>query len=220
MIGVIFDWDGVIINSAKLHKKSWEILADELGFSLPLDHFEKGFGKRNETIIGSILGWSEDREKIIRFGNRKEQIYRKLGRIHGISLVLGSKEFIEMLHLSSVPMAIATSTERKNIELGIEQNQMSGLFTAAVCSEDVSKGKPDPEVFLEAADRISLPYQNCVVLEDSTHGIEAALRAKMIPIGITTSNSRKELFKKGAKLVVDRLDEINLSILHDLIKSK
>ena len=94
------------------------------------------------------------------------------------------------------------------------------MFAGAVCSEDVSKGKPDPEVFLKAAQLINLDPQVCFVFEDSTHGIEAAVHAGMIPIGITTTNPNKKLLEKGAKLVVDRLDEIDLSILEHLIKSR
>ena len=219
MLGVIFDWDGVVIDSADLHEKSWEILANETGFTLPPDHFELGFGKRNETIIGEMLCWSEDRAEILRLGNRKEEIYRELGYDRGISLVPGSKEFIYMLHENSIPMTIGTSTERKNIDLAIKQNQLEGFFIGAVCSEDVKRGKPDPEVFLKAAKLMDLPSQYCVVLEDSTHGIEAAYTANMVPIGISTTNPEDELFDKGAKTVVERLDEINLSILHDLVKS-
>jgi beta-phosphoglucomutase-like phosphatase (HAD superfamily) len=94
------------------------------------------------------------------------------------------------------------------------------MFAGAVCSEDVSRGKPDPEVFLKAAELIKREPQVCVVFEDSTHGIEAAVHAGMIPVGITTTNPKKELYDKGAKLVVDHLDEIDLPILEDLIKSR
>ena len=103
--------------------------------------------------------------------------------------------------------------------MAIKQNQLSGLFAGAVCSEDVIQGKPDPEVFLKASDLIGIAPENCIVFEDSAHGISAAVNAKMIPVGITTTNSEEKLFDKGAKLVVERLDEINLSILKDLIKS-
>lgn len=220
MIGGIFDWDGVVIDSAYHHEKSWEILAKEINRTLPADHFEKGFGKRNETIIGSMLGWSDDKSEIINWGKRKEEIYREIAIKGGIPLIDGSRNFITELHTHSIPLVIGTSTERKNIELAIEQNQLEGLFAGAVCSEDVSKGKPDPEVFLKAAQLIKIDPQLCFVFEDSTHGIEAAVHAKMIPIGITTTNPKKELLEKGAKLVVDRLDEIDLSILEHLIKSR
>jgi len=220
MIGAIFDWDGVVIDSADLHEKSWEILAKEINRILPPDHFERGFGKRNETIIGSMLGWSNDQLEIIKWGNRKEEIYRELGLKDGIPLITRSKNFITELHNHAIPLVIGTSTERKNIELAIEQNKLAGMFVGAVCSEDVSRGKPDPEVFLKAAQLINKDPHVCVVFEDSTHGIEAAVHAGMIPVGITTTNPKKELLDKGAKLVVDHLDEIDLPILEDLIKSR
>tara|TARA_B100000035_G_scaffold57932_1_gene46198 strand:- start:21840 stop:22505 length:666 start_codon:yes stop_codon:yes gene_type:complete len=220
MIGAIFDWDGVVIDSAVLHEKSWEILAKEINQMLPSDHFEKGFGKRNETIIGSMLGWSDDKLEIIKLGNRKEEIYRELGVKEGIPLIAGSRNFITRLHRHSIPLVVGTSTERKNIELAIEQNKLIGFFAGAVCSEDVSRGKPDPEVFLKAAQLINKDPQICIVFEDSTHGIEAAVHAGMIPVGITTTNPKKELLDKGAALVVDHLDEIDLPILEDLIKSR
>ena len=220
MIGGIFDWDGVVIDSAHLHEKSWEILAEEINRSLPADHFERGFGKRNETIIGTMLGWSKDRAEIIQWGKRKEEIYRELGMEQGIPLIEGTRNFITELHSRSIPLVIGTSTERKNIELAIQQHKLEGLFVGSVCSEDVSRGKPDPEVFLKAARLINQDPKVCLVFEDSTHGIEAALRGGMIAVGVSTTNPKSQLLKKGAHIVVDRLDEIDLSILDDLIKSR
>ena len=91
--GVIFDWDGVIIDSSELHKKSWEKLAEELGRILPNDHFERGFGKRNETIIPEILQWSNDAREIERWGKRKEELYRELAILKGIKLAPGARAF-------------------------------------------------------------------------------------------------------------------------------
>ena len=220
MIGGIFDWDGVVIDSSHLHEKSWEILAEEINRSLPADHFERGFGKRNETIIGTMLGWSKDRAEIIQWGKRKEEIYRELGMEQGIPLIEGTRNFITELHSRSIPLVIGTSTERKNVELAIQQNKLEGLFVGSVCSEDVSRGKPDPEVFLKAARLINQEPKVCLVFEDSIHGIEAALRGGMIAVGVSTTNPKSQLLKKGAHIVVDRLDEIDLSILDDLIKSR
>jgi HAD superfamily hydrolase (TIGR01549 family) len=167
-----------------------------------------------------MLGWSNDQLEIIKWGNRKEEIYRELGLKDGIPLITRSKNFITELHNHAIPLVIGTSTERKNIELAIEQNKLAGMFVGAVCSEDVSRGKPDPEVFLKAAQLINKDPQVCVVFEDSTHGIEAAVNAGMVPVGITTTNPKKALMDKGAELVVNHLDEIDLSILEDLIKSR
>ncbi len=220
MIGGIFDWDGVVIDSSHLHEKSWEILAEEINRSLPADHFERGFGKRNETIIGTMLGWSKDRAEIIQWGKRKEEIYRELGLEQGIPMIEGTRNFIAELHGRSIPLVIGTSTEKKNVELAIQQNKLEGLFVGSVCSEDVSRGKPDPEVFLKAARLINQEPKVCLVFEDSIHGIEAALRGGMIAVGVSTTNPKSQLLEKGAHIVVDRLDEIDLSILDDLIKSR
>ena len=220
MIGGIFDRDGVVIDSSHLHEKSWEILAEEINRSLPADHFERGFGKRNETIIGTMLGWSKDRAEIIQWGKRKEEIYRELGLEQGIPMIEGTRNFIAELHGRSIPLVIGTSTERKNVELAIQQNKLEGLFVGSVCSEDVSRGKPDPEVFLKAARLINQEPKVCLVFEDSIHGIEAALRGGMIAVGVSTTNPKSQLLEKGAHIVVERLDEIDLSILDDLIKSR
>ena len=87
----------------------------------------------------------------------------------GIPLIPGTETLIRDLHEQSVPMCIGTSTERKNIEMAIQQNQLNGLFVGAVCSEDVIQGKPNPEVFLKASDLIGIAPENCIVFEDSTH---------------------------------------------------
>jgi HAD superfamily hydrolase (TIGR01509 family) len=218
-IGVIFDWDGVVINSANPHEESWLVLADEINHALPINHFKNGFGKRNETIIGNILKWSDNSDEIIKWGIRKEEIYRELANQQMIKMVPGTIEILDLLKKNKVPTAIETSTEKKNVALAIKQNQLDEFFTGAIYSEDVSKGKPHPEVFLKAAKTIRCYPKNCIVFEDSTHGIEAAIRARMNPVGITTTNTKSRLLKKGAKIVVDRLDEIDLSILEDLIKS-
>ena len=145
--GAIFDWDGVIIDSSDLHLKSWEALANELTLKLPDDHFENGFGKRNETIIPQILGWSKDPAQINYWGQRKEEMYREYGNKDSIKLVRGSKDFLKQIPSSTFRCSIGTSTERKNVRLAMSQHNLSQYFLRAACSEDVSKSKPDPEFF-------------------------------------------------------------------------
>ena len=125
------------------HEKSWEILAKKsTGFYLRII-LKRVLARETKPIIGSMLGWSDDKSEIINWGNRKEEIYREIGIKEGIPLINGSRNFITELHNHSIPLVIGTSTERKNIELAIEQNKLEGMFAGAVCSEDVSKGKPD-----------------------------------------------------------------------------
>ena len=101
--GVIFDWDGVVIDSSSLHEKSWERLAEESGNDLPANHFKKGFGKRNAVIIPEILGWSKDPEVIDRLGKRKEELYREMGRTQGIPILPGIKDLLEALRAEGIP---------------------------------------------------------------------------------------------------------------------
>lgn len=217
--GVIFDWDGVVINSSSLHEKSWDKLAEESGNQLPPNHFKKGFGKRNTVIIPEILGWSKDPETIDRLGSRKEEIYREMGMIEGLPLLPGIKDLLEALRARDIECVIGTSTEKKNVELACEQHDLSVFFSGAVCTEDVSNGKPDPEVFLKAAALTKAKPQNCVVLEDSTHGIMAAQRGGMKSLGLATTRDEKDLLDAGADLVVENPSKLSIGLLESLFQS-
>ena len=206
--GVIFDWDGVVVDSSHIHLKSWEMLAEELDLPLPNDHFERGFGKRNQTIIPDIFGWSKNVELIEKWGLRKEEIYREIGSSDGIPLAKGSKEFLKRLHAEPFRCAIGTSTERKNVELAIKQHDLSDFFSASACSEDVQEGKPNPEVFLKAAAGLSISPAQCVVFEDSPHGIEAAQNANMKSVALTTSHTANVFMHLQPDLVVGSLAEV------------
>jgi HAD superfamily hydrolase (TIGR01509 family) len=206
--GAIFDWDGVVVDSSQIHLKSWEILAEELDLPLPNDHFERGFGKRNQTIIPDILEWTKNIELIEKWGLRKEEIYREIASSEGIPLAKGSKEFLERLHPEPVRCAIGTSTERKNVELAIKQHDLSDFFSASACSEDVQEGKPNPEVFLKAAAGLSISATHCVVFEDSPHGIKAAQNADMKSVALTTSHPANVFMHLQPDLVVGSLAEV------------
>ena len=207
-LGAIFDWDGVVVDSSHIHLKSWEKLAEELDHPLPNDHFERGFGKRNQTIIPDILGWTKNLELIEKWGLRKEEIYREIASSEGIPLAKGSKQFLESLHLKTFRCAIGTSTERKNVELAIKQHGLSDFFSASACSEDVQVGKPNPEVFLKAAAELSISPSQCVVFEDSPHGIEAAQNANMKSVALTTSHPANVFMHIKPDLVVGSLAEV------------
>lgn len=214
--GVIFDWDGVVINSAPLHEKSWELLAEELKLPLPKDHFYRGFGKRNDVIIPEILQWTQNKVDIENWGMRKEEIYRELGTTQGIPILKGIREFLDSLKLKNIPCAIGTSTEKKNLNLAFEQLNISHFFSGSACSEDVMHGKPNPEVFIKAAHIIKKTPSSCVVLEDSTHGILAAKACGMKALGLSTTRKKEELIKSGADYVVKDPSFLNISLLQSL----
>ena len=154
-LGTIFDWDGVVVNSSSIHLTSWERLAEELNFKLPSNHFERGFGKRNETIIPEILKWTESDELISRLGKRKEEIYREIAQNDGISIGEGAKKFLSY-PAKKIRSVVGSSTERANIKLAIQQHKLEDFFEGIIASEDVAVGKPNPEVFLKAANLLGL----------------------------------------------------------------
>lgn len=220
MLGAIFDWDGVVIDSSRHHEESWNRLAREESRQLPAGHFLKGFGMKNEAIIPGILGWTKDESEIRRLSLRKEVLYREIIREWGIEPLPGVRPFLESLAAAGIPRVIGSSTHRLNITTSLELLGMAGFFTRnepcdlIVSAEDVKHGKPDPEVFLLAAGRIGVKPSRCVVFEDAPMGIEAALAGGMQAIGVASTHGAGVLAK--AHRVVSRLDELSATDLEPL----
>lgn len=204
----IFDWDGVIIDSSRQHEGGWELLAREEGRTLPPGVFKRSFGMKNEKVITELLSWTTDLAEIRRLSLRKEEFYRELLRRDGTALLPGTREWLDRLRAEKVPCAVGSSTPRLNIDCVLELLGIGSYFDAFVTAEDVSHGKPDPEVFLAAATRLGTPPERCVVFEDAHVGIEAALRAGMKVIALTTTHPAETL--GGANRIVNRLDELEL----------
>lgn len=211
----LFDWDGVVIDSSAQHEKAWELLADEAKKGLPPDHFKKGFGKKNEVIIPDILGWSSDPEEIARLGHRKEEFYRQLVREAGVIVLPGARELLLALREASIPCAVGSSTPRDNLNAIFAATGLGEFFDAVVCGDDVTNGKPAPDVFLKGARLLGLEPHECVVLEDAFAGIEAGRRAGMKVIGVATTHPVEEL--TAADWAVASLLEVTPDSLRSLL---
>jgi len=193
MKGVIFDWDGVVIDSSAEHERSWEILSEEISRPLPEGHFKRGFGKKNEVIIPEILGWAKDPAEISKLAERKETIYRELVRDRGVQILPGARELLVALRSEKIPRAIGSSTPRQNLEAIFSATGLGEFFDAVACGDDVANGKPAPDVFLLAAQMLALAPADCLVIEDAHAGIEAAHRAGIPVLAVATTNSLSEL---------------------------
>jgi beta-phosphoglucomutase family hydrolase len=213
--GAIFDWDGVIIDSGKLHAQSWRLLATELGKTLASDSFIRGFGMKSERIIEEIHGWAKDPEEVARLTNRKEALYRELVAQGKIAPLPGVVEWLHRLHEAGVPCAVASSTHRLNIDAVLERLGLQKAFRAIVSAEDVTHGKPNPEVFVKAAERLGMAAERSVVFEDAYVGIEAAHAAGMKVVAVTTTHTSEQL--TAADLVVRRLDELTIERVATLL---
>jgi HAD superfamily hydrolase (TIGR01509 family) len=215
-LGAIFDWDGVIIDSAKQHKESWERLAAEEKRPLPPDHFKQSFGRKNEAIIPELFGWTRDPAEIRRMSLRKEALYRELVVEQGTAPLPGVREFLQRLSEAGVPCAVGSSTHRANIDTHFRITGIAPFFSAIVTAEDVTVGKPDPQVFLLAAARIAREPRRCLVFEDAFVGLQAARAGGMKTVAVASTNPAASL-APWADRVVNRLDELSIAELQAIV---
>jgi len=218
----IFDWDGVIVDSSAAHERSWEILAREEGLPLFPGHFKQGFGRKNEFIIPNILRWApaEDVDAIRRLGARKEALYRKIIAESGLEPLPGARELLQGLRDAGIPCAVGSSSHRANIDLAIRLLRLEGMFAGVVTSENVGKGKPDPEVFLKAAASVGCAPGNGVVFEDAVAGVEAGLAGGFCVIAVATTNPVEVLARAGATRVVERLTAVSAADVRAILASR
>lgn len=215
-VAVLFDWDGVIIDSSRQHEESWERLAHEEKKSLPRDHFTVGFGKKNEWIIPDLLRWTNDVAEVKRLSLRKEALYREIIVERGLNALPGVRVFLERLKAAGVPNCIGSSTHRENITTTLGVLGFEGLFGGMVTAEDVNQGKPNPDVFLKAAAKTGVMPARCVVFEDAFAGIEAGQAGGMKVVGVATTHPAEVLAGKVLR-VVERLDELTVADLRGLV---
>ena len=219
-IGVIFDWDGVIIDSHNQHELSWQRLAKEYNKDLPNNFFKETFGMRNESIIPKFFNnWidTNNNKEVKILADRKEEIYRQIITQNGITPLEGVKELLASLKSQKIRCSIGSSTPIKNIETVINIIGLSDYFDAITAAEDVSNGKPDPEVFLKASKKIGIAPENCIVFEDAHVGIQAAIAAGMKVVAVATTHEIDQLSK--AHLAVESLEKIKVEGLYKLFKA-
>jgi len=208
---VLWDLDGVLVDTAQFHFQAWRQLLGELGRSLSEEEFGRTFGLRNDLVLRNLLG-HVPAEEVQRLAERKEALFREhaAGRVAALP---GAVELVRRSRESGRRNALVTSTPRANIDFVLKQVGLAGRFDTIVAAEDVSNGKPDPEGYLLAALRLGAAPVRCLVVEDAPGGIEAARRAGMRSLGVTTTHSREEL--AAADVIVDILSDAPVLSLLD-----
>jgi len=186
---VLWDMDGTLVDSEEFHWLSWRDTMAAEGLPITRDQFVVTFGQRNDSILPHWLGAGATPDRIQHVGDAKETLYRKLVRDSGIAPLPGAAEWVRRLQREKWRQAVASSAPRANIDVVLEVIGLVGCFQAVVSAEDVTAGKPDPQVFLTAASRLETPPAQCVVVEDAAAGVEAARRAGMHSIGVSRKGS-------------------------------
>lgn len=214
-LGAIFEWEGVLIeDNPELEKRAWLALAEEEGKSPPPAFILRRIeGMKSEQAMSEVLCWSRDPSELKRMAFRKEDIYQVLqGRIYRFRP--GSQEFVNVLLHHKVPMALVSTRPRNSLERAIEAIGIEGVFDVIVAAEDVYRGKPDPEMFVHAAQLLQFIPERCIVFGNSNKTIEAAHDARMKCVAVASKHPVYEL--GAADLVVTHLDELSVVDLKNL----
>ncbi len=185
---VLWDVDGTLIDSAEYHWLTWrETLAGE-GYEVTRAEFDASFGRRNDEILRGYFGEELSAGEVARIGEAKEVRYRELVATRGIEPLPGARRWLEKLKAEGWRQALASSAPRLNLEAILKALGLEDFFDAIASAEDVSRGKPDPQIFLAAAAKVKVAAGRCVVVEDAPAGVEAARRAGMRRVGVLSSH--------------------------------
>lgn len=195
---VLWDLDGTLVDSGDYHWRAWRDTMAAEGRPLTYQAFLDSFGQKNDSILAAWLGSSAGAHTIQRVGDGKEALYRELAQREGLAPLPGAVEWVTRLHGEGWLQAIASSAPRANVEVMLDAVGMAPYLDAIVSAEDVSAGKPDPQVFLAAAAKLGVPPDRCIVVEDAAAGIEAARRAGMRSIGVSAASVlRADVFTRS-----------------------
>jgi beta-phosphoglucomutase family hydrolase len=185
-LALIFDMDGVILDSNPLHRESWTAFSRRYGVETTPAMLERMYGRRNDQIIRDFFGEGLTKTEIAARGAVKEELYREMlaSRIEEV-LVPGLRPFLDRYR--GVPMALATNAEPENVNFVLDRAGLRAYFRVVVDGHQVSHPKPHPEVYLRAADLLQTAPADCIVFEDSHTGVAAARAAGMRVAGIATT---------------------------------
>lgn len=197
---VIFDMDGVVIDSNPFHKQAWEKFMAKKGIPLYEDTFNRVIsGTPGDRAIRSLLGGDIPDEQVEIFVNEIDAGYRDSIRNSGeLTPLAGLRELLEDLKKSGILIALATSAPDENIDLVLSGLEINDFFNVIIGKSMVRKGKPDPEVYLTAMAMLGARADQCLVFEDSLAGVQAAVNARIKTLGVLTTETADNLLTAGA----------------------
>ncbi|MGI6206604.1 MAG: HAD family hydrolase [Anaerolineae bacterium] len=212
---VLWDMDGTLVDTAQYHWLAWEETMQAEGQPITYEQFLTTFGQRNDVVLHGYFGPDLPEAEVARIAHFKEARYRELVRSRGVTFLPGAREWLECLQAQGWRQALASSAPRANVDTILEVLEAGWLFDAIVAGEDVQRGKPDPQVFLLAAQAAGTPPERCVAVEDAPAGVEAARRAGMPVVGVLTSHE-----SLSADLVVRSLAELPCDSFDRLLEGR
>ena len=205
-LALIFDMDGVIVDSNPLHREAWAAFNLRYGLETTEEMHERMYGRRNDQIVRDFFGTSLSDEEVATRGAAKEELYREMAasRVDAM-LVPGVKQFLES-HRDAVK-ALATNGERANVDFFLGRAGLRQYFEVIVDGSQIRHPKPHPEIYLRAAENLGFRPADCVVFEDSYSGVAAAHAAGMRVVGIRTTHVNLPL----TRITVDNFESRELA---------
>lgn len=213
---VIWDVDGVLIDSGEQHRRAWEQLAREEGLPYSDAAFWATFGMRNADIFPRMFGVSGPPERIVALGGRKEAIYRALLAEDAAPLP-GAKELLAALHAAGYRQALGSSAPPANLEAIISLLGLASFLDAIVSGEQVAHGKPAPDIFLAAAEGLDIPPAQCLVIEDAPAGVAAAHAGGMRCLAVRRAGQPDAPGLDAADALVDALTDASVALVNRLL---
>jgi beta-phosphoglucomutase len=217
--GLIFDMDGVLVNSNPSHRISWKNFLLRKGYPYSEELFDEVISGRTGNTTLRILMGDELTDQVVSeyiaeidaefqdiFGATEESVHFP-----------GLYEFLDEVRMAGFKTALATSAATGNVTLSLKKLELEDYFSVIIDKNDVTRGKPDPEVYLASLARLGLSKARCLVIEDSKAGVQAALGAGLRVIGISTSHTREELLEEGVSMVIEDFTNLNIKELLNLL---
>jgi beta-phosphoglucomutase len=213
--GILFDMDGVVIDSHPVHESAWRRFLASLGRQVTDDELEFVLdGRKKQEILQHFLGDLSD-EQIRKYGHQKEMMFRE--EAQAVKMVDGITAFLDQIQRAGIPMGLATSGSYSRVQYILDRLDLRRRFQVVVTGDDVVKGKPDPAIFVLAARQLQCPHSDVLVVEDAVAGVRAAKKAGMKCLGIAGPNGRgQSLREAGADGVVSNFVGLSVESLHNI----
>lgn len=214
-LAVIFDMDGVIVDSNPAHKEAIHKFCKEHSVELDEERFNQQVnGRQNRDWIPALFGSKLSNEQIMELAREKEELFRKI-YLKTIQPLPGLEEFLLKLEKQNIPKAIATSAPVENVDFTLEKTGLKKYFTIILDDRDVTIGKPNPQIYIKTVEALNYKPTSCIVFEDSLSGIKAAKGAGCKVVGVSTTHTAEEM--KDTDFTIKDFTNLSIEALMELV---
>ena len=213
---IIFDLDGTLVDSLPYHHESWRIFFKKNNIEEnDFDEIYKNYkGGGTLELMTSVFGDIYTKDELEKMSDDKEVIFRDIYRSK-ILPINGLRKFLDNLKKNNILLSIGSNAIRKNVLMTIKELGITNYFSSIICGDEVSKGKPDPEMYIKTLSNLKVNKNECIIFEDSIEGVTAAKNANIKAIGVTSSQSSEILKSVGAFKTIEDYTKISIDNILD-----